>query len=91
MRFPSKMTSYIWVAIPADWVILHWYACGTDGRTDGRTVTWLPNFLGRVDYYIFLGLGLRSRALRAHMELRHNPLSPNIHIQILCTDLNTFS
>ena len=22
-----------WVAIPADWVILHWYACGADGRT----------------------------------------------------------
>ena len=33
--------------------------------TDGRTVTWLPKFLGWVDYHIFLGMGLRSGALRA--------------------------
>ena len=47
MRFPSKITSScIWVAIPVHWVILHWYACGADGRSGGRTVTWLPNFLG---------------------------------------------
>ena len=31
-------------------------------RTDGRTVTWLPNFLGRVDYHISLAMGLRPRA-----------------------------
>ena len=57
MRFPSKITSsYIWVAIPIDWVILHWFACGADGqsggRACGRTVTWLPKFLGWVDYFI---------------------------------------
>ena len=47
MRCPSKITSScIWVAIPVHWVILHWYACGADGRSGGRTVTWLPNFLG---------------------------------------------
>ena len=47
MRFPSKITSScIWVAIPVHWVILHWYACGANGRSGGRTVTWLPNFLG---------------------------------------------
>ena len=52
MRFPAKITSScIWVAIPVDWVISHWYACGADGRSLGRavgrcTVTWLPNFLG---------------------------------------------
>ena len=34
MRFPVKITSScIWVAIPVDWVILHWYACGADGRS----------------------------------------------------------
>ena len=33
MRFPAKITSScIWVAMPVDWVILHWYACGADGR-----------------------------------------------------------
>ena len=36
MRFPAKITSScIWVAIPVDWVILHWYACGADGRSLG--------------------------------------------------------
>ena len=24
--------------IPVDWVILHWYACGADGRSGGRAV-----------------------------------------------------
>ena len=52
--------SYIWVAIPVEWVILHWYACGADGRSVGRcTVTWLPNFLGWVVYHIFLPMVLR--------------------------------
>ena len=52
----------IWVAIPVDWVILHWYACGADGRLVGRTITWLPKFLGWVDYHIFL----------ARVELRYH-------------------
>ena len=66
MRFPAKITSScIWVAMPVDWVILHWYACGADGRLVGRTVTWLPKFLEWVDHHIFLGMGLRSRALWA--------------------------
>ena len=39
MRFPAKITSScIWVAIPVDWIILHWYACGADGRSGGRSV-----------------------------------------------------
>ena len=39
MRFPAKIiSSCIWVAIPVDWVILHWYACGADGRSGGRSV-----------------------------------------------------
>ena len=34
MRFPAKIISNcIWVAIPVDWVILHWYDCGADGRS----------------------------------------------------------
>ena len=37
MRFPAKITSScIWIAIPVDWVILHWYACGADERSGGR-------------------------------------------------------
>ena len=56
-----KTLSCIWVAIPVDWVILHWYACGADGRSLARcTVTWLPNFLGWVDYHISLAMGRRA-------------------------------
>ena len=36
MQFPAKITSScIWVAIPVEWVTLHWYACGADGRFFG--------------------------------------------------------
>ena len=31
----------------------HSYAFGADGRSVGRSVTWLPNFLGWVDYLIY--------------------------------------
>ena len=63
----------MWVAIPVDWVILHWYACGADGQLGGRaggravgrcTVTWWPNFLRWVDYHISLAMGPRPRAAR---------------------------
>ena len=76
MRFPAKITSScIWVTIPVDWVILHWYTCGADGRSRGRaggrcTVTWLPNFLGWVDYFIFLPMVLRWHAPRARASLK---------------------
>ena len=36
MQFPAKIiSSCIWVAIPVDRVILHWYTCGVDGRSFG--------------------------------------------------------
>ena len=39
MWFPAKITSScIWVTIPVDWVILHWYTCGADERSLGRAV-----------------------------------------------------
>ena len=71
MRFPVKITSScIWVAIPVDWVILHWYTCCADGRSGGRcAVKWLPSFLGWVVYHIFLPTVLRC-AFRAR-ELRY--------------------
>ena len=28
----------IWVAIPVDWIIWHWYACGADGRSGRQAV-----------------------------------------------------
>ena len=52
----------------------HWHACGADGRSLGRsvgryTVTWLPSFFGRVDYFIFLPMVLCWRASRARAPL----------------------
>ena len=82
MRFPAKITSScIWVAIPVDWVISYWYACGADGRSLGRavgrcTVTWLRNFLGWVDYFIFLSMVLRWLASRARAPLLIAPKRP---------------
>ena len=32
-----------------------------DGRSDGRTFTWLPKFIGWIDNQIFLAVGRRSR------------------------------
>ena len=66
MRFPTQITSScIWVAIRVDRVTLYWYTCRANGRSLGRcTVTWLPNFLGWVDCFIFLPMVLCWRASR---------------------------
>ena len=41
----------------------HWFPCGADGRSFVRcTVTWLPNFLGWVDFLIY-GAAHTRRAL----------------------------
>ena len=50
--------------------------CSADGRSLGRaigrcTVTWLPNFLGWVDYFIFLPMVLRARDLRYKATIKH--------------------
>ena len=78
-----------WVALPVEWVILHWYACGAVGRSVGRSVGWctvtcLPNFLGWVDYHISLTMGIRPRAaLRA---ARGAPLlMPTLVLNVLFT------
>ena len=78
MRFPAKISSScIWVAIPVGWVILHWYACGADGRSVGRcTVTWLPNFLGWVDYHIFLPMVLRCARFARESPAKKKDLLP---------------
>ena len=47
------------MSCPTCWLsylTLVWLWCG---RTIGRTVTWLPNFIGRVDYHILLPMVLR--------------------------------
>ena len=51
MRFPAKIiSSCIWVAIPVDWVIFHWYACGADGRSVYGHVITKFSVMGRFTY-----------------------------------------
>ena len=68
--FPNKTLSCIWVSIPVDRIILHWYAWGADGRSGGRcTVTWLPNFLEWVVYHISYPWCSAARASRGRAPL----------------------
>ena len=43
----------------------------TDGRAGGRMVTWLPNFLGWVDYFIFLPMVLRCARLASEISAKN--------------------
>ena len=52
-----------WVAFGFPYLLIEVFYIGIPVvGTDGRTVTWLPNFLGWVDYHISLAIGLRPRA-----------------------------
>ena len=52
-----------WVAFGFPYLLIELFYIGIPVvRTDGRTVTWLPNFLGWVDYHISLAMLLRPRA-----------------------------
>ena len=67
-----------WVAaIPVDWVILHWYACGADGRSLARSLGVRSRdyqiFSEGVDYHISLAMGLaHARRFAPRVELRYN-------------------
>ena len=71
MRFPAKITlSCIWVAIPDDWVILHWYACGVDGRYLGwaigvRHVVTKYSRMGRLLHFLTHGALLARFACKS--------------------------
>ena len=67
MRFPAKITSScIWVAIPVDRAILHWFACGANGRrADGRAYGHVITKFSRMGRLLhFLTHGASLRALR---------------------------
>ena len=76
MRIPAKITSScIWVNCHTCWLSYFTLVCLWCGRTISRvggrcTVTWLPNFLGWVHYFIFLPMVLRWRASRARAPLQ---------------------
>ena len=71
--FPNKTLSCISVAIPVDWIILHWYACGADGLSVGRSVYGhvITKFSRMGSLPHFLTHGPPLQALRAR-ELRYN-------------------
>ena len=60
----TKFRYTFWVAIPINRVILHWYACGTDGRAYCHVITKFSR-IGR----FFFPMGLRS-SLRARAPLK---------------------
>ena len=63
--FPNKTLSCIWVAIPVDWIILYWYACGADGRSVyGHVIT---KFSRMGSLPLFLPMVVRARELRYYM------------------------
>ena len=64
--FRQKIHSYIWVAIPVDWVMVLWCR-RTGARVKGRMVTWLPKFHRWIGNQICSAMGLCSRA---RVELR---------------------
>ena len=55
MQFPPQQPQ---VAFGLPYLLVELFYIGMSVvRTDGRTVKWLPKFLGWVDYHIFLGWG----------------------------------
>ena len=73
MQFSVKIiSSCIWVAIPVDWVILLWYACGADERSGGRSVYGhvITKFYRMGSLPHFFTHGAPLRAVRAR-ELRY--------------------
>ena len=76
MRFPAKITSScIWVAIPVDWVILHWFAFGADGwvgtLADGHLITKFYR-MGRLLHFLKYGATLRTLRSREPRYGTHN-------------------
>ena len=65
---PNKTLSCIWVAIPVDWVILHWYTCGADGRSLARSMYGhvITKFsgMGRLPHFLSCGAPSTSGASR---------------------------
>ena len=52
---PNKTLSCIWVAVPVDWVILHWYGCGADGRSVYGHVITKCSWVGRLPHFLSYG------------------------------------
>ena len=68
----NKTLSRIGVAIPVDWVILHWYSCGADGRSLARSVYGHVitkfSWMGSLPHFITHGAPLRASRARAPLK-----------------------
>ena len=67
ITYTNRTLSCISVAIPVDLIILHWYACGGDGRSLGLAVYGhvITKFSRMGSLLHFLTHGAPPRALRA--------------------------
>ena len=87
---PNKINLELHLGCHTCWLSYFTLVClwcgGTVARSLARcTVTWLPNFLGWVDYHISLAMGLRPRA-----ALRYQFRSSfNVKIKLRLTSLLT--
>ena len=85
LRFLAKITSScIWVAIPVDWVILHWHACGVDGGSLSlsgcRSV--FSHVIAWVDYHIFLPMVLCCmRFVSERSATKRNEIEPDLRLR----------
>ena len=79
LQFPAKITSScIWVAIPVHMLNELFYIGMPVVQTDGRsivlcTVTWLPNFLGWIDFLSYGALPTRKYSATPISPLTHHP------------------
>ena len=91
MRFLAKITSScIWVAIP---LLIELFYIGmsvvlTDGLSGGRsdgwcTVTWLPNSLGWVDYFISLARESSAINIKLKCDWWRNTIDENLYKEVI--------
>ena len=63
--FPPKTPQVAWSVIPVNWIILRWYACGADGRSNVRSC---DTKISRMD---ILPSFVRYGAMRTRVEVRY--------------------
>ena len=68
-----KTPCCIRVAIPGDWIIIHWYTCGVDGSAHGHVITKI--FMGCIDNQMLLPVVPCTRGRSAI-----GPLQVGIHV-----------
>ena len=66
------------------WLGYFTLVCLWCGRTVGRTVSWLPNFLGWVDYHIFLPMVLRCARFARESSATMKTVMHDTTLNLIC-------